>query len=615
MKMRKILAAALAAALLLSAIAGISVVGTDNGSSVDTASTGGDAAALPSVPAVTIRGVQVNGDDRYLELGLDISASSFQTVGVVLSYDATALQPVTWMEATGAEEAEETVAEGPAVVDVIGSGWTASTVIPTKGADGLAGKPALAYAKCDETTGESTDRAYLYLGADALQYTDLDNQRVVTVRFRYCQGTTKNDITMPVLETDDPTDEDAFTIAFAPAAVVEESIPGCRLLTTVGGDYHETQENVTAYTAQFALGPGDSVNTGKDKGGSGDYAITFFDWDGRVIDAIAAPNDAEDVVREWQTQRADIQARLTNKPGYAFDKWLVVYEDNDGNGLHTKGGTFTSNDGYLSATNPDIADFSDLEKLIRPDSDAENKRVSNAVMVQAAYVAKSVANGFKDADGLVNGGSTDPADRFYTISEPVFTRYGAVGDTTGSYSLTMTVTRNKGVNGVTRLREPGIWVLMTPTTGGSAIYNLLRLENTDSTTFEIVTNKQISKVEYKVIDTYGISNWTGCANRSLTLSKDRVTCIVNGTLGYLADQAFAVTHNTNADGSAVRWEEYVNAQTFVDCYANDTGNNHAKLSYWTDTKIANAKTALENASQGLTTRLDYADVLRILGGV
>ena len=562
------------------------------------------------------------------------------------------LQPVTWTE-----DAETGL---PETVDVSGKDWTLPTVIPTKGADDLAGKPALAYAGYEEAedgTKTATGTAYLYLGADSLQYTDLSDARVVTVRFKYLGGATADSVTMPGIpgtgagEPEQPptaepeptggeadaaneaggtedteggesgTEAPKYTIDLAPLEVSREAIPGTPLLTTTGGGengslrtwyYGENYSAVSTdvpnpYSVTFEKGPGESANTGKDKGGSGDYAITFFDWDGRVIDAIAAPNDAEDAVREWQTNRADIKERLTNKLGYAFDKWLVVYEDNDGEGLHTKGGTFTSNDGYLSANNPDIADFSDLEKLIRPDPDAENKRVSNAVMVQAAYVAKSVANGFSEQDGLVNGGGTTSAEAFYTISEPVYTRYGAAGDGTGSYSLTMTVTRKNGDYGVTRLREPAIVVAMENATGKD-ILNLIRLENTDTTTFEVVTTKQITRVRCRVVDVYGKTNWPGCDDKSVISIKERNDCIAYGTQGYLAEQAYAVyTGGT--------WEGYVDNWAFADSFLN-TSNNQKKVStWWTETRCNAAKTALLQATQTKKGKLTMAEVLTALGGV
>lgn len=561
---------------------------------------------LPEIPEVTVAGVNVSGTE-FFELSLRVSARRFQTVGVVLSYDTDVLTPILW---TADENGD------PQEAPLSGDSWSNPNVLPTKGADGLAGKPSLAYAGHDEE-GNKTNRAYLYLGADALAYTDLRQEQVVTVRFQKSAQT----VTMPVAEGADLTDE-AFTVCLAPEDVAEDAIPGTRLLTTTAGgpdgslkayaygDEVAAEGETVLYAPSFTLSEGSGINTGG--GGSGDYAITFFDWDGRVIDAIAAPRDAAQAVADWQGQKR-IQERLTNKPGYAFDQWLIV--EQVGGSLETDGGTFTSNDTPLDESNSDVASAQFLaalpETTIVTDGTEET---SHSVLLQAAYVAKTKANG--DTEDLVNGGSEDNLDMYYTISEPIFTRYGSADAVAGSYSLTMTVTRKNGDNGVTRLREPAIWVAMTPSGGGANIMNLITLENTDETTFEIVTTKQVSEVSYKVIDIYGISNWPGCANKSLTTVQSGRVCLVNGTRGYLAEQAYAVA----VDGAS--WDATVNNWAFADaCLRADpnssgTGaDDRNAYTWWTDARCTAAKTALENKTRTENRQLTYDEVLTVLKGV
>lgn len=569
--------------------------------------------SVVEAPVVTVVGNHVTDTDKKgdYELSVYVQGDRFQTVGVVLSYDREKLTPVGWDNDTPIEAT---------------SGWT--KILPTKGADDLAGKPALLCAKAtapapdmEDTTDESgtetpespaaAGREYLYLGAEALlgrNYSESET-RVVTVRFLLAAEDTK--ISLPVVGQEESEDFDICLAA--DEEILGMSIPGMPLKSTVldGSDLPVTykyQQNLATeegaaqnlYTVAFDTRDGASINTGsREPVGGGGSAITFFDWDGRAIDAVSAdPETAKDVVEGWEALHGD---RLS-KPGYQFDRWLVVYENNDGKGLQTAGGTFTSNDEALPDNNPDAAD---LEHLFEK---------GNSVFLQAAYYAKTTAAGF-DSD-LVNGGSSSNADRQYSLSDPVFTRYGATDANSGSYSLTITVTREKNGNGVTRLREPAIWVTMEPVGGGDPIYNLLRLENTDETTFEIVTNKQIKRVNYKVIDVYKVTNWTGAGERSATLSKDAGYCITNGNLGYLAEQALAVKNG----GS---WETYVNAQTFADSTATFTvSNNKLVVTYpgnknvaWWDSnnRVDKAKAALVAATG--TTRLSNAEVLAIVTGV
>lgn len=591
-----------------------------------------DAQAAETVtPEVILSGVRVTTDGTadgeetgYLELSVHVSAADFQTVGVVLSYDTAVLTPVDWSAGK--------------TVPVSGTLWT--TVIPSKGADDFSGKPALARlsgetapapeepeegeeAQADGGTGE-VGRGYLYLGAESLVYQDVSDTRLVTVRFKIAEdGDGYKEVTYP--EASNLTDN-TKTLCLAPETVAEAAAPGAQVFLTLGepaetldgelnpdavGVYklkyyawrataEKYAEDETECGVSFRVEKGKGIGTGATEPiGGGGYAITFFDWDGRAIDAVSAePDTAASVVAAWETKNA---ARLGNKPGYKFDCWLVVEEHNDGNGLVTANDTFTSNDERLAAGNPDVADLSDLF--------SEGK---TSVFLQAAYYAKTTANGF--SDDLVNGGKTDNTDRYYTISEPVYTRYGAADAVAGSYSLTMTVTRlqEDGETGVTRLREPAIWVAMTPAAGGANIMNLIRLENTDETTFEVVTTKQIGTVTYKVIDVYGVSNWPGCADRSDVTkgSRDRNTCIKLGTQGYLAEQAYNVAINGGA------WESTVNNWAFADCFYNNGGTaGKANATWWTEARCNTAKAKLLAATTAKGAKLTYAEVLAQVNGV
>lgn len=582
----------------------------------------GTVRAAAAEPEVIISGVNVTEDGTaegkatgYLEVSVAVQASGFQTVGVVLSYDKTVLTPVDWKDPAGKPD--------------LTTNWT--TVIPTKGADNFSGKPALACLQ-EESEETPATRGYLYLGAESLRYQDLSAEatRLVTVRFAIEKDDSDNYLPVTVPGAGEALTDDSKTLCLAPEADAEAAIPGAQVQLTRGEPVEETEgselnsealdghvlkyyawrsteskyetNKETACKVSFQVGPGKSINTGSTEVvGGGGNAITFFDWDGRAIDAVSADGEnAAAVVAAWEKAHAD---RLGNKPGYAFDCWLVVYENNDGKGLVTKNETFTSNDTRLDTSDPkvreDVADLNDLFKN------------GTSVFLQAAYYAKTTANGF--SSDLVNGGRTDNTDRYYTISEPVYTRYGAADAVAGSYSLTMTVTRlqEDETTGVTRLREPAIWVAMTPAGGGANIMNLIRLENTDETTFEVVTTKQIATVTYKVIDVYGISNWPGCADRSDVTkgARSRNTCITLGTQGYLAEQAYSVYQGGT-------WESTVNNWAFADCfYNNGSTAGKANATWWTEARCESAKTRLLAATTAKGAKLTYAEVLAQVNGV
>lgn len=614
--------------------------------------------SAPETPHVAVKGYPEDPTDSgYFELSLKVSAREFQTVGVVLSYNSSVLTPIQW---SSGEKNEDGSPKDIAIDPAKSNSWNSPVVLPSRGADGLAGKPALSYAGYDVEKQEPTGRGYLYLGADTLQYGDLIGERVVTVRFRKDVGVK---VTMPESPDTDNLMDEKFTVCLASEPISLEAIPGHPLLLTAQGEdrlpmsytsYRHIRETDAALATQEAAalaeadGEGETettptpepeptpapelkpegdctlsfsfgdIESADSSGGSGDYAITFFDWDGRVIDAIAAPENAEEAVAKWQSQQW-IQERLGNKKGYAFDQWLIVQQV--GGSLETKNGTFTSNDTPLDLTDSkveeDVATSKFLQKL-EPTLITDTEEESHSLLLQAAYKAKTTDNGF--STDLVNGGSNDNLERYYTISEPVYTRLGAADKNGGSYSLTMTVTRKKGENGVTRLQEPAIWVSMTPTAGGDNILNLIKLENTDETTFEIVTNKQINEVTCKVVDTYQVSNWRGCGNKSDNKVKGRQECVSRGTQGYLAQQAYLAASSkkdTETDVNAI-WDAYTesfaqnNAWIYADCFY-DTNNARASDGWWTTARITKAREKLIDASG--SGPVSYDKVLQLLGEV
>lgn len=142
--MKKWITGALAALLLLTAAA------------VPAAAAGKD--SPPAEPEVVVAANRA--DEKTLELSLRVRAAQFQTVGAVLQYDRSKLELIEWDGETRKP------------IPVTGTDWSGSAAVHTLGADGLAGKPALAYADEGGKTG------FLYLGADSLRPVEIGRAHV-----------------------------------------------------------------------------------------------------------------------------------------------------------------------------------------------------------------------------------------------------------------------------------------------------------------------------------------------------------------------------------------------------------------------------------------------------
>lgn len=496
-------------------------------------------------PEVMISGVKVTEDGTetgkatgYLEVSLEVQAENFQTAGVVLSYDTGVLTLVDWKDPAEAPELTEN--------------WT--TVIPSKGADRFSGKPAL--GRLEESGEAGTEegagaRGYLYLGADSLRYQDLSTEaeRLVTVRFQIKKDAEGDYLPVNVPGAGESLTNPNKTLCLAPEGVAEEAIPGAQVMLSVGVPEEEVtdgselnpiegyvqkyyawrsteskyaENDETACKVSFRVGPGKSINTGGEEiVGGGGKAITFFDWDGRAIDAVSADDgNAAAVIEAWEDAHED---RLTNKPGYAFDCWLVVYENNDGKGLVTKNETFTSNDEKLDRTNPDIS-----EDIAKP---SELFKDGNSVFLQAAYYA---------VPGEVNGGNADGVDTDknhpdsrYKLVEQTYYQYGSTdGNSLGQYAVRCKVQRES----VLRANQPVIMALVY-LSSGEYLTERVDLENTDSTEFEIVVPRGTESVAYQVLDAYGQTNWTLSVSRSEELRPTKSTILKEGAFALIVDEA------------------------------------------------------------------------------
>lgn len=595
----------------------------------------------PVIPHVGVTGLLVGTE--YFELSLKVSAREFQTVGVVLSYNAEVLTPIVWSSGEkNGDGSPKAISMDPAS----NNSWNRPVVLPSRGADGLAGKPALSYLGYDQEQQRQTGRGYLYLGADTLQYGDLIGERVVTVRFRREAGT---EITMPEDPETDDVMNDAFTVCLAPEDISQQAIPGYPVLLTAQGE-NQLPQSYTNYrhirAADIAAAAGGEDETGSTEepaptpafdctlsfsfgdvesadstGGSGDYAITFFDWDGRVIDAIAAPENAVEAVEKWQTSPT-IDARLTNKEGYTFDKWLVVYENNDGEGLHTEFGSLTSRrhisiddgklkDGSDNATdeegndrldaegNPikadDVAHFEDLSQYVAEGAPAKS------VLVQAAY---------KTDGATINGGGSDVASDT-ALENPDFNKdatryqwgalsyyqYGPSQDANnGSYGVRGTISRNN----VLRADTPVIEAQVLTSTGSVTVK--LDLENTDTADFEVVVPKNTTRVTLYFRDAYGVADWTSATSRSVDQKAEKATIIKEGAFATLVDEALTAWKN----GNQYSVNSPVNTVMF-----SDAGFGAVN----TAAKVETAKQKLLTATAAKKAALTRAEVATALQGI
>lgn len=509
-------------------------------------------------PRLTIVGTGIK-DTEYFEVSLFVEAQQFQTAGVVLSYDARVLRPVDWTEAGTELQLGNSWSSPNAAVPAIGADVQKEGAVRT-----VSGKPALAYEVKDELESDC-GRGYLYLGADALRYEDLENVRVVTVRFKYADGKNFDDVSMP---TSAAKSSDSMGLSLAPEAVAREAIPHARALLTTGNsdgitvDCYEYIEDIPEGSGDKAcevvfekVPDGKSVSTGGSSLG-GDYAITFFDWDGRVIDAITAPQDARERVADYTEMLTnDPTSLLRTKAGYDFACWLYVTQGKEA--LETAHDTFVA-DKDRTVFVIDEADFSDLSQYAGEGKDRWG------ISVQAAYVENA------DCNSVVSDGT----NIYYTIDaeNAVYTRYGSASATDGRYSVTYTVRRqNSAGKGVTKLHEPAVFVTMKPNLNDPTqnLITKIDLMNTDETTFEVVPVRKIEEVSVYVIDTYGFSAWPGAGARSTTIDCRKATFVLNGSWGFVRDQAIEtlkLPNNGYLDPTkwSESWSRDADAATFAD---------------------------------------------------
>lgn len=235
-------------------------------------------AAAPAKPDISI--AVNNIKDETMEVAIQVGAGNFKSVGAVLEYDASKLQPMRW-----STNAAITVTKDPATA---AAGWAGSTVIESVCPDELSGKPALAYQT--GTTG------YLYLGAEAAAARSFTaSTQVVTVRFTYLAA-----------KTDARFSEAAATVKFAQnkEAAYASPVKGSMIYQTedrTSGEYkfyylNPLTDTGSGIVADPSIPDGDKISTpsvtpdpsgetaNKGEADTEDFVtIAFYDWDSTLL--------------------------------------------------------------------------------------------------------------------------------------------------------------------------------------------------------------------------------------------------------------------------------------------------------------------------------------------
>ena len=547
--------------------------------------TGGSHAALvdpaepkDDKPTVRIVATAVDGG-KYVEVGLNIDSAGgmFQSAGAVLRYDAAKLRPVAW---TGTKPTIPEVTQ-----EQTASAWSNAVPLPAKTGDGFAEKFALAFTLQTETGLDG----YLYLSAAAAQTGTLKQtvpaaekaeapaasglpletvdkataavEQATVVRFAVLDDPDKgtpypvNDLlaAIDLARSDSAASDVGRILAASPLTFVNRAAAALDGLSYLADN---TEPSAAGYDSEANaalvwIKGGVSVATGGGGGSSfdGKYAITFFDWDGRVIDAIPAEGKVPaDGIK-------DMEAKLSTKPGYTFDCWLTVSQEEGV--FKTVNGTLPANNEPLPADNEAVQDFQEI---------AQN------TLVMASYAAKDTINsGKKDA-------TLTDSRAYYSLTEQTCYQYANSDASTGSFAIRFKVKReNAAASGVTRAGNAAVVALLYPKTDTTKpVATLLTLENTDLTECEIVASKTVDRVDYWFIDN-DQPVWLNSGRRSERVSVKNAEFVSEGALRYLMDLAVGGWAGSPQD-------------TLLLLYFQDAG--YTKV---TTAKLSEAKNALTGA--------------------
>lgn len=437
------------------------------------------AAAAPE-PLVTAEVRKITGGGT-VEVSLKANVLT-QSIQGVLTYDSTLLQPIAW--------------DGTAIS--VTETWGP---LGTLSHEMAAGKPAL--IKQTATAG------YLYLAAETILGNTLPaDKNLVTVRFK-CLGATPDQAAA------------AASVKFATDATIAADTPAHDPAVLIDG----LGEVKVIANPEISVTAGPSAGGGQ-TGATGEHAIVFFDWDGSVLSAIAAPQDAASAVA---AEEAKLTA-LTEKAGYAFQGWVL-------------------SDGSRTAYNPGetLPAFFDFGNVTQA-----------SLLVQAVYQGTNELR--------VKADTSKSSDYVLDKANIYYTRYGAATDKDGKYSIKVSFDRSfmeSGTKiGVERATTPGALVGMSPAnTSLATLYSFLGGENGERITFEIVPTRDMSAISVYMVDVYGVAAWPNAGSRSGAAYTIKAADFIKyGTANYICEQGILFLENSDQS----EWDKYVDAQAFKD---------------------------------------------------
>lgn len=550
MKAKKLMSTLLAACLLVSSLPA--------------------ALAADAKPDVVLEISKITAD-QTVEVGLNVTAAGFKSVGAILEVDSTKLQLAEWDGAV------------KNAVTVDGTSWSNYNIVPSKGVDIAGAKPALAYQDA------ASNKQIVYFGADAFDTITVTNQRMVTLRFKvvYTAADGADDATKAAAEKAafEALNEDALKsaiqISSEPANIINMVGGGVQVICGSGAsaayyrynpvkmvdsapsideDYNVDLKLSGTEVTDTVVMDGTSVGTTESEGAS--YGVTFLDWDGTVLEtvAIAKKSDVSALIGYDAAKKDDdasnngwgsaidstLKAALTGKRGYAFDCWLD-YSTLDANAPFTS----TSAEAGIDQTAQEkyVVDLTSFDTEV-----GENR---TGITLQAAY---------KNDGTLVL--ATQAGGNYVMGNEPYYIRYGAATENEGKYGVRLTAQRN----GTERIRDMGVVVAMTPAGASQAIFSFQRMTSSETADFEIVPTKEIAKVVYSVVEVYGVASWANGGARSGAYREIAMADVIKyGSANYLMEQA--ILKNAEKPGE---WDVFVDLMTFTDAGINATDLDAAK---------------------------------------
>lgn len=528
---------------------------------------GGQAfAAADGAPDIEIKSVLVQGNST-LEIGIDVHAPMFQSVGTVLRYDNTKLQLITW------DDAPQTISPPEA------EGWgSATAVVAAKGSDQIAAKPALAYT--------AKDSSYLYIAAEAFSPIAASG-RAATVRFRCI-----DEADYAALDEKTVGREGSWLSFAAPAQAVNvlSATLQCTTLQAdaqtlyADGYFKESGGSVTTdesyanaiTTVWGAPAAGSSIIHGESVDACG---VTFLDWDGTVLDTGVLPRDNAQIPAKLAAMQQDRTSALGKaladgaKPGYRFDAWL------DYAALDTVDDPpFPSNNQPLAALYAEkpeayaatVAQANDMTRHMRQSGGVWG------IVLQAAYCAKTNEDGsFHEsfhADSLFSAEKLDSNYNVYFDDES-YMRYGYASADSGKYGMKVQfsrVRRDLGSQaiGVERAHTPEVVVFMQPVDReeGQAITSKIDVPNQETISVEISPTREMRFFRFYLAECEGAPTWINARSRTggaIEIPMSEV--IYKGTYNYMWEQAVHYLKDERSD-----WDSYVDEQALTDFNKGNT---------------------------------------------